>query len=255
LFDSGALKHLNVCVSALNVGRSVPTQALRKQSPVRDLPAFLSAILTGVRERRPGKGRWKMLNFEPSAVPLHPMHMTSARLSGGDRGVEQTIDAMKRLIQEGKKDPLIHECAANILRNARVPAFDWHGEIRAIGEWVSRNVRFTRDVYGKETLHSAREIVRLGIGDCDDFTILICALLGTVGVKTRIVTISSPRLDLTVVASEPGRSRLPWRLARRPIASSSQVGKEASISAASPGPSWISSSEVCMSMYCTVVPL
>lgn len=114
---------------------------------------------------------------------------------GGDAGVEQTIRAMRRLIDEGKKDALIHEAAANIIRNARVPAFDWCGEVQAIGEWVGRNIRFTRDVYGKETLHAAREIIRLGIGDCDDFTILICSLLGTIGVKTRIVTISSPNLD------------------------------------------------------------
>jgi hypothetical protein len=116
-------------------------------------------------------------------------------MAGGDAGVEQTIRAMRGLIDEGKKDPCIHELGAGILRAAAVPAFDWAGEVRSIGEWVHRNVRFTRDVYGKETLHSAREIVRLGIGDCDDFVILICSLLGTIGVKTRIVTISSPRLD------------------------------------------------------------
>lgn len=133
-----------------------------------------------------------MLNFE---VPNTAMRSEVHRLLGGDAGVEQTVRAMCRLIDEGKKDPLIHEAAANIIRNARVPAFDWAGEVEAIGEWVGRNVRFTRDVYGKETLHSAREIIRLGIGDCDDFTILICSLLGTIGVRTRIVTISSPNMD------------------------------------------------------------
>jgi hypothetical protein len=33
--------------------------------------------------------------------------------------------------------------------------------------------------------------LRLGIGDCDDFTILMCSLLGSIGFRTRIVTISS----------------------------------------------------------------
>jgi Transglutaminase-like superfamily len=136
-----------------------------------------------------------MLHFEQQAVPQYPMRAQSYPLSGGDAGVEQTIAAMRRLIDEGKKDPLVHEAAANILRNARIRAFDWMGEVQSIGEWVGRNIRFTRDVYGKETLHSAREIIRLGIGDCDDFTILICSLLGTIGVKTQIKTISSPRLD------------------------------------------------------------
>lgn len=113
-------------------------------------------------------------------------------LDRGDAGVAQTIRAMRRLIDQGKKDPKVHEAAARIITSSAVPAYDWGGEIRAIYNWVLGNIRFTRDVYGKETLHAAPEILRLGIGDCDDFTILICSLLGTIGHKTRILTISKP---------------------------------------------------------------
>lgn len=113
-------------------------------------------------------------------------------LAGGDRGVEQTVRAMRRLIEQGKKDPVIRELAARIITSAGIPAFDFVGESRAIYDWVRANLRFTRDVYGVETLQAAREIVRLGIGDCDDFTVLICSLLGTIGHRTRIVTISKP---------------------------------------------------------------
>jgi|GEM_PF-1514296 hypothetical protein len=123
------------------------------------------------------------------------MPVESFPLAEGDDGVQQTIRQMRRLIEQGKKDPAVHECAAWILRSANVAAYDWIGECRAIYEWVKRNIRFTRDVYGKETLHAAPEILRLGIGDCDDFTILICSLLGTIGVKTRIVTVSNRSED------------------------------------------------------------
>lgn len=123
---------------------------------------------------------------------LGAMSASVVPLAGGDRGVEQTVRAMRRLIDQGKKDPVIRELAANIIRDARVPAFDFAGESRAIYDWVRQNLRFTRDVYGVETLQAAREIVRLGIGDCDDFTVLICSLLGTIGHRARIVTISKP---------------------------------------------------------------
>lgn len=126
---------------------------------------------------------------------LAGMNMEAFPLADGDAGVAQTIRAMRKLIEEGKKDPQIHELAAQIVRSVR--PFDWMGEVRAIGEWVGRNIRFTRDVTGKETLHAARDIVRLGIGDCDDFTILICSLLGTVGVRCKIVTISNHPEDPT----------------------------------------------------------
>jgi len=129
-----------------------------------------------------------MVNLEMvrSRLPVEAMP-----LAEGDAGVEQTIRQMRRLIEAGKKDPLVHEAAARIIRSSGIPAYDWLGECRAIYEWVKRNIRFTRDVYGKETLHAAPEILRLGIGDCDDFTILICSLLGTIGIKTRIVTVSN----------------------------------------------------------------
>lgn len=133
-----------------------------------------------------------MVNLEMVRGMGGAMPVQSIPLASGDAGVAQTIRAMRRLIEQGKKDPHVHEAAARILRAAGVPAFDWMGEVRAVYDWVLRNIRFTRDVYGKETLHSAAEILRLGIGDCDDFTILLCSLLGTIGHKCRILTIAKP---------------------------------------------------------------
>lgn len=121
--------------------------------------------------------------------------VTGTALAEGDAGTAQTIAAMRRLIDVGKRDPYIHELAARIVRGAGVAPFDWRGEVTALFAWVRGNVRFTRDVYGDEALHTAPEIVRLGIGDCDDFTVLICSLLETIGHRTRIVTISSNASD------------------------------------------------------------
>lgn len=125
------------------------------------------------------------------------MKVSSMPLPAGDRGVEITVQKMRGLIEQGKKDPVVHELAAWILHRYKVPAFDWAGEARAIGEAVWRNVRFTRDVTHKETLHSAPEIIRLKIGDCDDFSILICSLLESIGAETRLVTVSNHAEDLT----------------------------------------------------------
>jgi Transglutaminase-like superfamily len=122
-------------------------------------------------------------------------NISQTPLAEGDAGTAQTIAAMRGLIDRGKRDPTIHELAARIIRGAGVAPFDWRGEATAIFAWVRGNIRFTRDVYGDEALHTAPEIVRLGIGDCDDFTVLICSLLETCGHHTRIVTISSNPSD------------------------------------------------------------
>lgn len=121
--------------------------------------------------------------------------VSSSPLAEGDAGTSQTIAAMRGLIDQGKRDPTIHELAARIIRGSAVAPFDFRGEVNAIFAWVRHNVRFTRDVYGDEALHTAPEIVRLGIGDCDDFTVLLCSLLETAGHHTRIVTISSNASD------------------------------------------------------------
>lgn len=139
-----------------------------------------------------------MMNLETRAplAGLGEMAVVSMAIPEGDGGTEATIAAMRGLIDEGKKDPLVYELAREILAKACVRAFDWEGEARAIYQAVLRNVRFTRDIRGKETLHAPREIIRLRMGDCDDFTVLLCSLLESVGHRTRIVTVASD-------ASEP----------------------------------------------------
>lgn len=124
-----------------------------------------------------------------------PMNAVSMAIPEGDPGTIATIDQMRRLIDHGMKDPYIHELSAGIINLAGVRAFDWMGEARAVYNWVRQHIRFTRDVRGKETLHAASDIVRLGIGDCDDFTILICSLMGTIGAKCSIVTVASDPRD------------------------------------------------------------
>lgn len=132
-----------------------------------------------------------MMNLETRA----PMNVRTLQIPEGDAGTAATIAAMRQLIDEGKKDPVVYELARSILRKARVAAFDLAGEARAIYESVRRNLRFTRDIRGKETLHSARELVRLRMGDCDDYTILMCSLLESVGLRTHITTVATDERD------------------------------------------------------------
>jgi hypothetical protein len=128
-------------------------------------------------------------------TPARPMNVQTMPLPEGDAGTAITIAQMQRLIDEGSKDPAVHELAASILTSQRVRAFDFAGEARAIYNWVLRHIRFTRDIRGKETLHAARETIRLAIGDCDDFTILTLALAQSIGHRGRIVTVASDARD------------------------------------------------------------
>lgn len=111
-------------------------------------------------------------------------------LPSGDAGTELTVERMRDLVDRAKKDPLLQQWLAYLLRACGVPPFDWMGEARAIWDAVLSQVRYTEDPVGKETLRAPRDTLLLGIADCDDFTILFCGLLESLGKECRIVTIS-----------------------------------------------------------------
>jgi hypothetical protein len=130
------------------------------------------------------------LNLAALPASQYPAAITMP-LSGGDQGTVETIAQMCRLVDEGSRDPDINRAALAIVQGSRVPQFAFEAERQAIYRWVRQNIRFFRDIDGKETLRAARETLAVRGGDCDDYTILICALLKTIGQRVRIVTISS----------------------------------------------------------------
>ena len=113
-------------------------------------------------------------------------------MPGGDRGTEFTIARIRELVHQGMTDQLINRQAMAIVRAAGIQPFDFGGEVRAIFDWVRRNVRFFKDIDGVETLRTAREILTIQGGDCDDINaVLLPSLLLTIGHPVRLVTISN----------------------------------------------------------------
>ena len=69
----------------------------------------------------------------------------------------------------------------------RVRPKDYLGEVKALFEWVQQNVRYTKDTFRVEVLHSARRMLELRAGDCDDFSIVLGAMLEAIGHPVRLV--------------------------------------------------------------------
>ena len=117
-------------------------------------------------------------------------------LPDGDAGTGVTVEHMIALVESGKKDQTVIRTAGQIVRS--VPQFNRAAEASAVFQWVRRNIRFTSDVKGVETLRSPAETIAAGVGDCDDYVILICALLSAIGHSMRIVTVASDPRDPSV---------------------------------------------------------
>ncbi len=147
------------------------------------------ARLTGTR----GKGalpKYRMLNLQNFTGVLR------MPLPRGDEGVARTIRLIRDLMDAAVADPQVNEAAINILRNASVQNFDREAKLRALYEFVSwPNFLYVEDPVGpfgpKETVRTVRTLLRVRAGDCDDYTLLLASLAGTVGIATRAVTVAA----------------------------------------------------------------
>lgn len=113
--------------------------------------------------------------------------ITVLHVPKGNRGTLATAKIIGRIIQDSAKDFYVRQKAIEIFRAYRVPAKDRMGEVCALFDFVKRNIRYTRDIFRVELLHSARRMLELRAGDCDDMTILLGALLLSTGHPVRLV--------------------------------------------------------------------
>ena len=119
--------------------------------------------------------------------PPEPPRVDRRRIPSGLEGARTTAAHVGRLIRDGAGDFYVRQKAIDILMERGVPAKDYLGEIDALFRWVQRHVRYTKDPFRIEVLHSARRMLELKAGDCDDMTIVLGALIKSVGHPVRIV--------------------------------------------------------------------
>lgn len=108
-------------------------------------------------------------------------------IAQGWRGTQQTVAHVQALIRSGAKDFYVRQKAIDILLEKRVRPKDYLGEIQALFQWVQQHIRYTKDTVHVEVLHSARRMLELRAGDCDDMTILLGAMLEAIGHPVRLV--------------------------------------------------------------------
>ncbi|MGH2520947.1 MAG: transglutaminase-like domain-containing protein [Anaerolineales bacterium] len=120
--------------------------------------------------------------------PSRPQ-ISLSQIPKGFLGTQKTVEQMQTLIREGVKDFYLRQKAIDILLEKGVRPKDYLGEIKALFEWVQRNVRYTKDPFRLEVLHSPRRMLELRAGDCDDMAVLLGAMLESIGHPVRLVLV------------------------------------------------------------------
>lgn len=116
-----------------------------------------------------------------------PRPMFLGRVPSGREGIKRTLQLMSRITRQFKKDAGVRELACQLVRG--LPQYDKAGEIRAIHAFVRDAIRYTNDIRQVETLQTPRVTLETGVGDCDDKSILLAALLESIGRATRFVAV------------------------------------------------------------------
>jgi transglutaminase-like putative cysteine protease len=102
-------------------------------------------------------------------------------LPPGRAGTMKTLELMRRLVRDGSHDMSVRSRAHQVLRSRGVQSHDYAGELDAVFTFVRDGVRYVRDPVGLETLQSARNTLRTGMGDCDDKATLLASMLRSIG--------------------------------------------------------------------------
>jgi len=119
--------------------------------------------------------------------------VTEYTIPQGDRGAYQTLKIMKRIVHEAMRDIPVLDTAKMIIRN--VGGKDRSAQAVEIAEWVRPRLRFVRDPYGLETLHTPLYMLNrihtdgMFEADCDDYAILSAALAKAVGLRTKFTVL------------------------------------------------------------------
>jgi transglutaminase-like putative cysteine protease len=138
---------------------------------------------------------------------------TKATLQGipdGLPGATATLRIMRDLVRASIRDPAqrVRETALSITGGDT----GWIGQIRAAQQWVQDNIRYVQDPYddtgGVELVQTPQKTLDYQAGDCDDQSVLVSALLSSLGHPTRFIAIgfSGQPLSHVLVQTKVGSS-------------------------------------------------
>ena len=137
---------------------------------------------------RSGREQVSITQRYRSAPPTAPK-ISLGHIPKGSLGTQKTVEHVQALIRAGAKDFYVRQKAIDILLEKHVKPKDYLAEIKALFEWVQQHIRYTKDTFQVEVLHSARRMLELRAGDCDDMAILLGAMLEAIGHPVRLVII------------------------------------------------------------------
>jgi hypothetical protein len=91
---------------------------------------------------------------------------------------------LRHMVDIAAGDLGLKEFTLGVIRDAGAASRAEYDQALAIGEWVQRNIFYVHET--REVFQRPQTTLRLMAGDCDDFAVLICSMLATVGIREKL---------------------------------------------------------------------
>jgi len=101
------------------------------------------------------------------------------------KNLSQTVEIIKKFIKDYTKDVKLRYLVALLLKDCPSKAYECY--LKTIVNFVKHNIKYVNDPPKLETIQSPIRTLELGMGDCDDHTILSGTLLRIAGFPVRLV--------------------------------------------------------------------
>jgi hypothetical protein len=100
------------------------------------------------------------------------------------RNFAEEAALLRKMVNHFSGDLALKEFTLKVLRDAGAEPKHELDQALAIGEWAQQNLYYVHEA--RETFWNPRITLRMMAGDCDKFTVLICSMLGTIGIREKM---------------------------------------------------------------------
>lgn len=106
--------------------------------------------------------------------------------------LNEKVNRVASMIDRGSRHPIVQTLAVRVVeRTVLGGERTYFGEWRALHDWARGNIDFVKERPGRDRFQEAPETIRLGKGDCEDFTILLGAMGSHLGLPYKL-RVASP---------------------------------------------------------------